>query len=193
MTDNNISTATVKDMGDGTVRVDHEGDKPQYFGPTDQRNGLDRTYAKAVASPYRLEGAIKIVKDGESLQARYENGYSGIRETIDPDDTDGTLKTMIRLVDTTAAVIGHVARRVGVNGHMLLILLADESQILCDPVKGVILHASPDGLNIRRADRFTPGGETETRRYGDDPILDSYVADLPGSVYTLIGLLDTIR
>lgn len=128
------TAAVVEDLPDGSTRVSHPGDPTITFVPRARQEGFDRAYAAAVSSPYRLGGAVRVGCDGSNITVHYESDPVFIDACVDPSDPDGTMLSVMRLVDACHAIAaGRSVRRVDATEGTLAITMADRSQVLVQP------------------------------------------------------------
>ena len=109
--------------------------RPSRSCPAPARGAFDRAYAAAVSSPYRLGGAVRVGCDGSNITVHYESDPVFIDACVDPSDPDGSMLSVMRLVDACHAIAaaGRSVRRVDATEGTLVITMADRSQVLVQP------------------------------------------------------------
>lgn len=187
------AAATIEDLGDGTTRVGHPGDPTLTFGPRARREGLDRTYAAAVSSPYRLGGAVKVGRDGADITAHYETGSVRIIADVDPSDPDGTMLSVMRLADACRAIAGagRSVRRVDAGEGVVAVTMADGTQVVAQPSMCVASRFDARG-DLAETAPLNPQPAGVAKHPGDDFALDMFAQGLPGSFYDAVDAANTL-
>ena len=186
-------TALVEDLGDGTVRVSHPGDRTLAFGPGARREGLDRAYAAAVSSPFRLGGAVGVNRSGSAIVAYYMRDGVSVSVDVDPERPDDSMEGLVRLVDACSAVksAGRDVARVDASAGSLIVTRADRSQLSVQPSAGSAALFDAQGDRVLSG-TLNPQPAGVAKRPGDDFALDSFAAGLPGSFYDAVNAANAL-
>lgn len=187
------TAAVVEDLPDGSTRVSHPGDPTITFVPRGRQEGFDRAYAAAVSSPYRLGGAVRVGCDGSNITAHYESDPVFVDACVDPSDPDGTMLSVMRLVDACHAIAaaGRSVRRVDATEGTLAITMADRSQVLVQPSMCEATRFDAHG-DLIQSTTLNPHPAGASKRPGDDFALDTFAQGLPGSFYDAVDAANAL-
>lgn len=187
------TAAVVEDLPDGSTRVSHPGDPTITFVPRARQEGFDRAYAAAVSSPYRLGGAVRVGCDGSDITVHYESDPVFVDACVDPSDPDGTMLSVMRLVDACHAIAaaGRSVRRVDATEGTLAITMADRTQVLVQPSMCEATRFDAHGDLIQSA-TLNPHPAGASKRPGDDFALDTFAQGLPGSFYDAVDAANAL-
>ena len=181
------TAAVVEELPDGSTRVSHPGDPTITFVPRARHEGFVRAYAAAISSPYRLGGTVKVDCDGSNITACYESDPVFVNTCVDPSDPDGTMLSVMRLVDACHAVAAadRSVRRVDAAEGSLVITMADRSHVLVQPAMCAVARFDAHG-DIVQSGTLNPHPAGASKRPGDDFALDTFAQGLPGSFYDAV-------
>lgn len=187
------TAAVIEDLPDGSTRVSHPDDPTITFVPRARQGGFDRAYAAAVSSPYRLGGAVRVGCDGSNITVHYESDPVFIDACVDPSDPDGTMLSVMRLVDACHAIAAtsRSVRRVDATEGTLAITMADRSQVLVQPSMCEATRFDAHGDLIQSA-TLNPHPAGASKRPGDDFALDTFAQGLPGSFYDAVDAANAL-
>lgn len=105
------------------------------------------TYTHATASPYRLEGAVDVVRRNSEVQAVYDNGRAHVSTAIPDDGVDEAMRKVARLVDAAHAATeaGRTIRAAYVRDDVLTLVFTSGRRMVCVPSAGTVVILDESG------------------------------------------------